>query len=127
MFKAKATFSGIAGPDLPKLAAFYRDTLGLKVDEDPMGLHIQLPHGGELFAYGKPDHQPANSTCFNLVVDDIDAAVDELAKQGVQFDRFEGFGQDEKGIARGRSHNMGPDIAWFKDPAGNTLAVLQPE
>ena len=78
-----------------------------------------------MFVYDKPGHQPATFTVLNFAVDDIDAAVDELTKQDVAFERYDNMHQDEKGIARGRSQNMGPDIAWFKDPAGNILAVLQ--
>jgi hypothetical protein len=75
--------------------------------------------------YAKPDHQPASYTMLNFVVDSIDAAVDELAGRGVVFERYPGMEQDDKGIARGKDVNRGPNIAWFKDPAGNILAVLE--
>ena len=75
--------------------------------------------------YPKPDFEPATYTILNFVVDDVDAAVDELAARGVQFERYEGSPQDEKGVMRGREANRGPDIAWFTDPAGNILSVLQ--
>ena len=111
--------------DLAKAKAFYAQALGLKVVEEGVGLRLHLPGGGTAFAYPKDDHQPATFTLLDFVVDDIDEAVDELKSRGVSFDRFAGMPQDEKGIMRGISHNMGPDIAWFKDPAGNVLAVLQ--
>ena len=90
-----------------------------------MGLEVSLPSGGSVFVYLKADHQPATFTILNFVVEDIDAAVDELKGKGVEFEIYEEMQQDEKGIARGKSQNRGPDIAWFKDPAGNILSVLQ--
>ena len=93
--------------------------------EEGVGLRLHLPGGGTAFAYPKDDHQPATFTLLDFVVDDIDEAVDELKSRGVSFDRYAGMPQDKKGIMRGISQNMGPDIAWFKDPAGNMLAVLQ--
>ena len=125
MFKPKTAFSGFSVNDLAKAKAFYTQTLGLQVSEEGVGLRLHLPGGGTAFAYPKDDHQPATFTLLDFVVDDIDEAVDELKSRGVNFDRFEGMPQDEKGIMRGISQNMGPDIAWFKDPAGNFLAVLQ--
>ncbi len=126
MFKAKAAFSGFSVDDLAKCKQFYAETLGLEADEDNMGLNIHLPGGGTVFVYEKKDHQPATFTILNFIVDDIDAAVDELASQGVRFEHYEGdLKTDEKGIARGKEQNMGPDIAWFKDPAGNFVAVLE--
>ena len=125
MFKPKTAFSGFSVNDLAKAKAFYTQTLGLQVVEEGVGLRLHLPGGGTAFAYPKDDHQPATFTLLDFVVDDIDEAVDELKSRGVNFDHFEGMPQDEKGIMRGISQNMGPDIAWFKDPAGNFLAVLQ--
>ena len=125
MFQPKTAFSGFSVNDLAKAKEFYTQTLGLKVVEEGVGLRLHLPGGGTAFAYPKDDHQPATFTLLDFVVDDIDEAVDELKSRGVSFDRFAGMPQDEKGIMRGISHNMGPDIAWFKDPAGNVLAVLQ--
>ena len=125
MFQPKTAFSGFSVNDLAKAKAFYAQALGLKVVEEGVGLRLHLPGGGTAFAYPKDDHQPATFTLLDFVVDDIDEAVDELKSRGVSFDRFAGMPQDEKGIMRGISHNMGPDIAWFKDPAGNVLAVLQ--
>ncbi len=125
MFQPKTAFSGFSVNDLAKAKEFYTQTLGLKVVEEGIGLRLHLPGGGTAFAYPKDDHQPATFTLLDFVVDDIDEAVDELKSRGVSFDRYAGMSQDEKGIMRGISQNMGPDIAWFKDPAGNTLALLQ--
>jgi catechol 2,3-dioxygenase-like lactoylglutathione lyase family enzyme len=125
MFKAKAAFSGFSVDDLAKAKVFYAETLGLKVDEEGVGLRLHLPGGGTVFAYPKDGHQPATFTILNFVVDNIDEAVAELTSRGVQFEHYEGLPTDEKGILRGLSLNMGPNIAWFKDPAGNVLAVLE--
>ena len=128
MIKAKAAFSGFSVDDLAKAKEFYSGALGLRVeDEDGMGVRLHLPDGGTVFVYPKGDHQPATFTILNLVVDDIDAAVDELTNQGVRFEHYEqgGMKTDAKGIARGKAVNMGPDIAWFKDPAGNFLSVIE--
>lgn len=127
MIKAKAVFSGFSVDDLEKAKEFYTKTLGLELDDDKMGLSFNLPHGGKVFIYPKEDHKPATFTILNFVVDDIDEAVDDLTKNGVEFEKYEGFHQDEKLIARGIAAKMGPDIAWFKDPAGNILSVLQDE
>jgi catechol 2,3-dioxygenase-like lactoylglutathione lyase family enzyme len=117
-------FSGFSVNDLPAALAFYRDTLGLDAREGDMG-DIQLHVGGtHVFVYPKDDHQPATYTVLNLEVADIDVAVDELVASGVTLERYEGMDQDEKGIARGKAANSGPDIAWFKDPAGNIFSVI---
>jgi catechol 2,3-dioxygenase-like lactoylglutathione lyase family enzyme len=125
MLKVKAAFSGFSVDDLAKCNEFYARNLGLKVDDEGMGLRLHLPDGGTVFIYPKHDHQPATFTILNFVVENIDEAVDELKSRGVSFERYEGSPQDEKGILRGSSQHMGPDIAWFKDPAGNILSVLQ--
>jgi predicted enzyme related to lactoylglutathione lyase len=126
MFEAKHIFSGFSVDSLEKAKEFYTDVVGLSVEEIPgMGMRLQLPSGGEVFVYGKPEHEPAKFTVLNFVVDDIDAAVDALRAKGVKFEVYEGMHQDENGIARGKAANMGPDIAWFTDPASNILAVLQ--
>lgn len=126
MVKFQAAFSGLSVDDLNKAKEFYTQTLGLMLNNETMGLQFQLPGGGTLFIYPKADHQPATYTVLNFVVENIDEAVDELTRSGVQFERYDNLPdtQDQKGIARGRSANQGPDIAWFKDPAGNILAVL---
>jgi catechol 2,3-dioxygenase-like lactoylglutathione lyase family enzyme len=126
MFKAKAAFSGFSVDDLAKTKEFYTKTLGLEVDDQGIGLRLHLPDGGTVFVYPKEDHQPATFTILNFDVDNIDEAVDELTNRGVQFEHYEGdLKTDEKGILRGLSQNMGPDIAWFKDPAGNILSVIE--
>jgi len=126
MFKAKTAFSGFSVTDLPTARKFYAETLGLKIEDDGVGARLQLPGGGSVFVYPKRDHQPATFTILNFVVDDIDAAVDDLTSRGARFERYDnGPKQDEKGILRGRAQNRGPDIAWFKDPAGNVLSVIQ--
>lgn len=126
MFNAKAAFSGFSVNDLAKAKEFYTETIGLKVDDEGVGLRLHLPDGGSVFAYPKDNHQPATFTILNFVVDNIDEAVDELTNRDVQFEHHDdGPKTDEKGILRGLSLNMGPDIAWFKDPAGNFLAVLK--
>lgn len=128
MFKAKAAFSGVSTDNLAAAKTFYVQTLGLKVVDEQMGLTLELPKGVQLFIYEKPDHQPATFTILNFVVDDIDETVDELKSQGIEFDQID-FGRgaktDIKGIMRGKAANQGPDIAWFKDPAGNVLSVLE--
>ena|SRR5579884_444382 len=123
MFKAVAAFSGFSVNDQEEAKKFYAETLGLELKDDQMGLTFKLPGGGEVFIYPKDDHTPATYTMLNLVVEDIDQAVEELKAKGIEFEHYEMT--DEKGIARGKSVNMGPDIAWFKDPSGNILSVLQ--
>lgn len=121
-------FSGFSVSDIHAAKAFYRETLGLDVSDGPMGnLDLQLPAGGHVFIYPKEDHEPASFTILNLVVDDIDAAVDELNAKGVKTAIYDdpNLPTDEKGILRGKAANQGPDIAWFRDPAGNVLSVLQ--
>ena len=127
MFKNSKAFSGFSVDDLQAAKKFYGQTLGLDVTEENMGLTIKLANGGQLFAYPKDNHQPASYTMLNFLVDDIDKTVDELTIKGVAMEHYEGFGQDGKGIARGDSEKMpGPEaIAWFKDPAGNILAVIE--
>jgi catechol 2,3-dioxygenase-like lactoylglutathione lyase family enzyme len=127
MFKATAVFSGFSVDDLAKAKDFYTKTLGLEPGDETMGLELKLPGGGAVFVYSKKDHQPATFTILNFVVEDIDKAVDQVVSSGVKFEIYDNMPakQDEKGILRGRAANQGPDIAWFKDPAGNILSVLQ--
>ncbi|MBX4190724.1 VOC family protein [Candidatus Saccharibacteria bacterium] len=127
MFKATAAFSGLSVDDQAKAKDFYTKILGLELSDESMGLNFKLPGGGGLFIYPKDDHQPATYTALNFVVTDIDAAVDTLISAGVKFEHYDNMPAkpDEKGIMRGRAANQGPDIAWFKDPAGNILSVLQ--
>lgn len=124
MFKDSPAFSGYSVDDLAKAKAFYEITLGLKISDDMGMIKLHLATGGEVFIYSKPDHQPATYTVLNFPVEDIDHAVTTLAAKGLAFERYDGAHQDEQGIARGRAAGMGPDIAWFKDPAGNILSVL---
>ena len=121
MFADAKAYSGFAVPDIEQAKQFYGDTLGIKVTEEYGMLTLHL-NGGErpTLIYPKPDHEPAGFTILNFQVDDVEKAVDELTTRGVAMEKYEGFDQDEKGIARGQ----GPDIAWFKDPAGNVLSVL---
>jgi catechol 2,3-dioxygenase-like lactoylglutathione lyase family enzyme len=122
VFADTKAFSGFAVPDLKEARAFYEDTLGLRVSEENGLINLHLAGNRDTLVYPKPDHAPANYTILNFQVDDIDAAVDVLRERGVQFERYEGFDQDDKGIARPED---GPPIAWFTDPAGNILSVLQ--
>jgi len=124
MLKVKAAFSGFSVDDLARAEKFYTEVLELKTDSGEMGLKLQLPNGGTVFVYSKEGHQPATFTILNFAVDDIDEAVSELKAKGVTFEQYDNM-TDGDGIARGIAANRGPDIAWFKDPAGNILAVLQ--
>jgi catechol 2,3-dioxygenase-like lactoylglutathione lyase family enzyme len=111
--------------DLKKAKEFYGQTLGLNVSESEEGLELQIAGGGTVFIYPKPNHTPATFTILNFPVDDIEQAVDELARRGVRFEAYEGeMKTDEKGIFHGAPRGQGPNIAWFKDPAGNILSVL---
>jgi catechol 2,3-dioxygenase-like lactoylglutathione lyase family enzyme len=117
-------FSGFSVDDVPAALAFYRDTLGLDARENDMG-GLELNVGStRVFVYPKPNHEPASFTVLNLVVPDIDAAVDQLAEAGVALERYEGMPHDDRGVVRGSSTGQGPDIAWFTDPAGNVVAVI---
>ena len=120
MFKPATAFSGFSVDDLEKARGFYSGVLGLAVENEGVGLKLHLPGGAAVFVYPKDNHQPATYTILNFGVDNIEAAVAELAASGVQFERYDGV-TDEKGISRGQ----GPNIAWFKDPAGNFLSVLE--
>jgi catechol 2,3-dioxygenase-like lactoylglutathione lyase family enzyme len=122
MFADTRAYSGFAVDDLEKAREFYGETLGLPitvVDEGNL-MTIELAGGRDTLIYHSPTLTPASYTILNFEVDDIEAAVDALTERGVEFERYDGMEQDEKGIA-----HFGPDIAWFKDPAGNTLSVIQ--
>lgn len=126
MFKDTKAFSGFSVDDLERAKQFYAQTLGLEVSGTDEGLGLRIAGGCSVFIYPKADHTPATFTVLNFPVDDIDHAVDELAGRGVRFESYEGeMKTDEKGIFRGASHGAGPNIAWFKDPAGNILSVLE--
>jgi catechol 2,3-dioxygenase-like lactoylglutathione lyase family enzyme len=123
MFRDSKAFSGFAVKDLDAARSFYQGILGLEVVDEPMGiLGIHLGGGATVMVYPKPDHVPATYTILNFPVSDVDAAVDRLRAAGVRMERYEGFEQDAKGIARDA---RGPDIAWFTDPSGNILSVLE--
>jgi catechol 2,3-dioxygenase-like lactoylglutathione lyase family enzyme len=122
MFATTKAFSGFSVDDIAKAEEFYGQTLGLPVSSDHGMLRLRLATGHEVLVYPKPDHAPATFTILNFPVDDIDAAVDELTRRGVRFERYDRIGTDERGVARDTG---GPPIAWFTDPAGNILAVLQ--
>jgi catechol 2,3-dioxygenase-like lactoylglutathione lyase family enzyme len=119
MFKDTQAFSGFSVDDIPKAKAFYSNTLGLEVTEEYGMLRLHLATGAEILIYPKEDHVPATYTILNFQVDDIEKSTEELIARGVAFEHYPGT--DEKGIQRGG----GPLIAWFKDPAGNILSVLQ--
>ena len=123
MLRDSKAFSGFATDDLEAAKKFYGETLGLDVEVWDEGnlLALHLAGGRDTLIYHKPDFTPATYTILNFPVDDIDATVAELTERGVTFERYEGFDQDEQGISRG----LGPEIAWFKDPAGNVLSVLK--
>jgi predicted enzyme related to lactoylglutathione lyase len=125
MFRDTEAFSSFAVDDLARAKRFYGETLGLRVTEEDRGMALlQLHVGGgtPVLVYPKPGHEPASFTVLNLPVEDVEAAVDELVARGVEFERYEGAPQDDKGIMRGN----GPDIAWFTDPAGNVVSVIKP-
>jgi catechol 2,3-dioxygenase-like lactoylglutathione lyase family enzyme len=124
MVAITGAFSGFSVDDQDAALAFYRDKLGLEVVDTGMGLELQLGGGGHVFVYPKADHQPATFTVLNFEVADIDVAVDELVAAGVEIKRYDGTHPDDRGIARGKAAGFGPDIAWFTDPAGNILSVL---
>ncbi len=122
MFRQNHAFSGFSSNDIAAAKQFYGQTLGLDVSDDDGLLTIKFQGGHTVLIYPKDDHQPATFTVLNIQVDDVDAAVDRLTDAGVTFEHYgEGFGQDERGIMR----DQGPPIAWFKDPAGNIVSVIQ--
>jgi catechol 2,3-dioxygenase-like lactoylglutathione lyase family enzyme len=121
MFADTKAFSGFAVDDVEQARTFYGDTLGLKTSEEHGLMTLHIAGDRNVLVYPKPDHTPASYTILNFPVDDIDQAVDALAARGVEFERYEGADQDERGVMR----SGGPYIAWFKDPAGNVLSVLQ--
>lgn len=121
MLEANKAFSSFSVNDLQRAKDFYAQTLGLKVKESKEGLELH-PGENDVFIYPKPNHSPATFTVLNFLVDDIETIVDELSEKGVQFEHYDGeIETDEKGIHR----NGGPTIAWFKDPAGNILSIVE--
>ena len=124
MLEHSQAFSGFSVDDIPRAKQFYGETLGLRVSEEYGMLHLHLAGDRDILVYPKQDHTPATYTILNFPVENIDQAVDELTNKGVAFERYDSL-TDERGIARGIASNQGPDIAWFKDPAGNILSILQ--
>ncbi|HEY1085601.1 MAG TPA: VOC family protein [Candidatus Saccharimonadales bacterium] len=122
----KAAFSGYSSNDVEACKQFYGQALGLGLRDEMGGIGFSI-NGQQIFIYPKEDHQPATFTVLNFVVDDIDAAIDELVEKGVAFERYDNMPaeQDERGILRGKDAGMGPNIAWFKDPSGNILALVE--
>jgi len=121
MLSNSHAYSGFSANDIQKAQEFYARTLGLEVTEEYGMLTLHLAGGGKVIIYPKDNHEPASFTVLNFPVEDIDQAVDGLARAGIQFERYGGISQDERGIHR----ESGPPIAWFKDPAGNLLSVLE--
>jgi catechol 2,3-dioxygenase-like lactoylglutathione lyase family enzyme len=121
MLADSRAFSGFAVPDVEQARRFYGEVLGLAVEEENGLLRLRIAGSRDIVVYPKPDHTPATYTILNFPVDDLEATVDALTQRGVVFERYQGFEQDERGILRGQ----GPPIAWFKDPAGNILSVIQ--
>ncbi|MEV1168679.1 VOC family protein [Nonomuraea sp. NPDC049784] len=121
MFENTKAFSGFSVNDIAAAKRFYGETLGLRVSEDHGLLTLHIAGGTDILVYPKEKHTPATFTILNFPVEDIDKAVDELTARGVRFERYEGFPVDSKGVLRGQ----GPPIAWFTDPAGNILSVIQ--
>ena len=125
MLDINNAFSGFAVKDIEEARSFYSETLGLEVEDGPMGLlNLHLTGSTNVLVYPKPDHEPAVFTILNFEVPDIDAAVTALTERGVEFDRYDDFDQDERGIFRGSRNDQGPDIAWFRDPSGNVLSII---
>jgi len=125
MLRTSTAYSGFSSNDLGKAKQFYGDTLGLEVADERGMLSLHLDGGRTVLIYPKDNHEPATFTILNFPVPDIDKVVDELAGKGVKFERYEGFNQDDRGIARPERSEDGPAIAWFRDPAGNILSVHQ--
>ncbi len=124
MFKNTKAFSGFSVDDMQKAKIFYSEVLGLEVTDNPMGLiELHIEGGNTIIVYPKPNHTPATFTILNFPVDDIEKAADELTQKGVSFEQYEGeIKTDVKGICRS---DGGPNIAWFKDPAGNILSIIE--
>ena len=121
MFEQTKAFSGFSVGDITAARKFYTETLGLRVTEENGMLTLHIAGGTEILVYPKDNHEPATFTILNFPVRDVGAAVAELTSRGVRFERYEGAPQDEDGVMRGN----GPDIAWFTDPAGNVMSVIQ--
>ncbi|WP_417590095.1 VOC family protein [Owenweeksia hongkongensis] len=124
MIDNNRAFSGFSVSDINKAREFYGDKLQLKVMDGVMGLlELHVGNGNPIIIYPKENHQPATFTILNFPVENIEEAVAQLSTRGITFERYEGFNQNSKGISRSEN---GPSIAWFKDPAGNILSIIQP-
>lgn len=125
--KVIGAFSGFSTNDVKATREFYQKTLGLETEENMGGIGLRFASGQQVFIYPKPDHQPAAYTVLNLIVEDINQAIDELAAKNVVFERYENLPaeQDDRGVLRGKDVGMGPNIAWFRDPADNILALVE--
>lgn len=122
-----SSFSSFSVDNLQEAMDFYVNSLGLDLADEKMGLTFSLPGGGRLFIYEKANHAPAGFTVLNFVVEDIETVVDEYVEKGITFERYESLPaeQDERGILRGKDAGDGPDIAWFTDPDGNILSLIE--
>jgi catechol 2,3-dioxygenase-like lactoylglutathione lyase family enzyme len=125
VFEKSKPFSGFSVSDIDAARRFYAETMEMDVRDVNGMLQLQIRPDVAVLVYPTETHRAGSYTVLNFPVDDIDAAVDVLVSRGVTLERYEGAPQDDKGIVRGRSNDMGPDIAWFTDPAGNVLSVLQ--
>jgi catechol 2,3-dioxygenase-like lactoylglutathione lyase family enzyme len=130
MVEIRDAFPGLSVDDIGAARAFYGGKLGFRVEDEPGagGLQFTLPSGQSVFVYPKPDHEPATFTILNFIVEDIGRAVDELNEAGVVtkiYTEGDAYGTDERGIAWGSDENLGPNIAWFRDPAGNVLSLIE--
>lgn len=127
MFEQTEAFSGYSVDDKTEALRFYGDVLGCDASDIGTGIQLHFPNGHTVFLYEKEDHEPAGFTVLNFPVDDIDVAVEDLAIKGIDMLMYENLPaeQDGKGVLRGKSAGMGPDIAWFKDPAGNVLSIVE--
>ncbi len=128
MFKGSKAFTSFSVNDIIKAKDFYGKTLGLDIDEvkEMKGLlNLKIAGGNKIMIYHRPNHTPASYTVLNFLVNKIDKTVDELTNKGIKLERYKELDQDEKGILRGKSMNQGPNIAWFTDPAGNIISVIE--
>ncbi len=126
MLDIRNTFSSFSVDDLEKAQEFYSVTIGLETERNKMGLRLLVPGGGTVFLYPRQDHHPASFTVLNFVVGDLDGVMQKLKNRGVEFEYYEGLTTENR-VHRGLEQKRGPDIAWFKDPAGNIISVLQME
>ncbi len=120
-----ATLSSFSVNSIEDAKKFYSEVLDCTFEDIMAGIQLSLPGGGKVWAYGKENHVPSTYTVLNFIVKDIDEAVKTLTAKGVSFERYPDMYQDDDGITRGKDYDMGPNIAWFKDPAGNVLSVLE--